>query len=150
MKTIISIIIMSLSILICNAQDVVYNETTASQFDKNLVSTAIQVSNAFGPDYKVNNASKVEISGPFVFHSDDMRPEIQKNEGKVFYVVTFFPQDTTSFDYGYLSKVAIWSDGKPQDVIFGNGYGRNFFFSSFEAQKKHIDLKKIPFQKAKR
>lgn len=150
MKTIISIIIMGLSILMCNAQDVVYNETTASQFDKNLVSTAIQVCNAFGPDYKVNNATKVEINGPFVFHSDDMRPEIQKNEGKKFYVVTFFPQDTTSFDYGYLSKVSIWSDGTPQDVIFGNGYGRNFFFSSFESQKKHTNINKIPLQKAKR
>lgn len=148
MKTIFSLVIMVLSTLICNAQDRVYNECSASQFDKGLVSTAIQVSNTFGPDYKINDATKVEISGPFKFASDDNRPEIQKNNGREFYVVTFLPQDTTSFDYGYLSKVSIWSDGQPQNVTFGNGYGRNFLFSSFEAQKKHTDIKKIPLQRA--
>ena len=146
MKTIISLIIMGLSVLMSQAQVVVYNEAKASQFEKKLVSTAIEVSDTFGPDYEVKNAGKVEISGPLVFQDTDMRPEIQKHVGRTYYDVTFFPQDPSSIIYSRLSTVSILSDGTPLFVIFGNSYGVNFFFRSFEEQKKHPSFT-VPMEK---
>ena len=42
------------------------------------------------------------------------------------------------FDFGFAARVRIWKDtGEPLDVIFGNGWGRNFFFLSFKEQTNH-------------
>ncbi len=147
MKTIISLIIMGLSVLIGQAQVTVYDETKASQFEKNLVSTAIILADTFGPDYEVKNAVRIEISGPFVFQADDKRPEIQKHVGRTYYDVSFFPQDRSSYEWGYLSKAQIWSDGEPWGVLFGNGMGVSFFFKSFEEKKNQPDHMTIPLQK---
>ena len=149
MKTIISLIIMGLSVLMSQAQVIVYDEAKASQFEKKLVSTAIEVSDTFGPDYEVKNAVRVEISGPIVFEHTDMRPEIQKNVGRTYYEVKFLPQDPSSYNFHYLSEACIWSDGTPQCVGFGTGWGINFFFSSFEELKNRTDLK-VPLQKVRK
>ena len=149
MKPIISLIIMGLSVLMSQAQVIVYNEAKASQFEKNLVSTAIQLANTFGPDYEVKKAVRIEISGPLVFQDTDMRPEIQKNVGRTYYEVKFFPHDPTSYNFHYLSEAYIWSDGTPQRVGFGNGWGISFFFKSFEELKNRADLK-VPLQKVKK
>ncbi|MDE6377443.1 MAG: hypothetical protein K2K72_01715 [Duncaniella sp.] len=145
MKTIISLIIMGLSVLMSQAQVIVYDETKASQFEKNLVSTAIQLADTFGPDYEVKNAVRVEINGPFVFQHDeiyDRIAEIQKNDGRTYYDVTFYAPDPSSYDLGYLSKASIWSDGKPKAVSFGNGFGIHSYFSSFEDLKKQANFLK--------
>ena len=147
MKTIISLIVIGLSVLMSQAQVKVYDETKASQFEKNLVSTAIKLADTFGPDWEVKNAIKIEISGPIVFQNDyDERPEIQKQVGRTYYEVTFFPQDPSSFGYKILSDAGIWSDGTPMRVGFGNGYGRQFFFHSYEELKDRADLK-VPYEK---
>ena len=150
MKSIIFLIIMGLSVLMSQAQVTVYNETKASQFEKNLVSTAIKLADTFGPDYEVKNAVRVEINGPIVFQHTDMRPEIQKNVGRTYYDVTFFPQDPSTYEWGYLSKASIWSDGEPRVVDFGNGYGINFLFKSFEEQKNNPNHMKVPLQKVEK
>ena len=54
-----------------------------------------------------------------------------------FYLLPYFSQ-----------KVRIWKDtGEPCDVIFGNGYGKNFFFSSYKEQtKSRTATDKVPYQ----
>ena len=150
MKTIISLIVMGLSVLMSQAQVKVYDEAKASQFEKNLVSTAIKLADTFGPDYEVKNAVKIEISGPIVFQDYDQRPEIQKNIGRTYYDVTFFPQDRSSYSWGFLSKASIWSDGTPQCVGFGNGMGIQFFFKTYEEVIKQPDYLKIPLEKVEK
>lgn len=47
-------------------------------------------------------------------------------------------QCAVKFDFGFAARVRIWKDtGEPLDVIFGNGWGRNFLFLSFKEQTNH-------------
>ena len=66
-------------------------------------------------------------------------PSNKKTDRKKFYTVTFtYDSTAVKFDFGFAARVRIWKDtGEPLDVIFGNGWGRNFFFLSFKEQTDH-------------
>lgn len=132
MKYSVFIFSIVMSVISMSAQTNHKNQT----LNDTLVSIAEEVSQTFGPDYHVNKDA-VKISGPFVFHAEDSRKEISQNEGREYYMVSFENKDDETKEFmPYLSKIKIWKDSlQPQDVIFGNGFGRNFFFESYKEQK---------------
>ncbi len=75
--------------------------------------------------------SKRRITG------DSCSAQIQKQFGRKYYTITFtYDSTAVKFDFGFAARVRIWKDtGGPLDVIFGNGWGRNFLFISFVRNK---------------
>lgn len=116
--------------------------------DEDLVSLAKNISIAFGPDYCLDNIAEIEISNPIVFKSEDQRPEIQSRVGNLYFEVTFYPEDRDMFDYEYISKVAVWMNGEPMEVIYGNGWGVNFLFTPYDEMIKDPELITIPLEYA--
>lgn len=79
----------------------------------------------------------------------DELPEIKKCIGREYYTIIFtYDKKVIQFAFDYAARVRIWKDtGEPLDVIFGNGFGRNFLISDFMEQTncsvKTHDLSKI-------
>ena len=118
----------------CKRPEVLDNST--------LVNSARNVALTFGPAYvpffKEANVSDVQVFKKKDYGGDS-RPQIRKQIGRKFYTVTFtYDSTAVKFDFGFAARVRIWKDtGEPLDVIFGNGWGRNFFFLSFKEQTDH-------------
>lgn len=118
------------------------------QRDKYLINLSTQVIKKFGPDY-YRNVTPTITEG--TFESTDKRSEIKSNVGREYYEVTY-PYDKSKeiLDFDFSAKVRIWKNsGEPCDVIFGNGYGKNFFFLSYKEQtdaRAIIDV--VPYQQA--
>ena len=117
----------------CKRPEVLDNST--------LVNSARNVALTFGPAY-VPYFKEANVSDVQVFKKDDYgdsRPQIRKQIGRKFYTVTFtYDSTAVKFDFGFAARVRIWKDtGEPLDVIFGNGWGRNFLFLSFKEQTNH-------------
>lgn len=75
-----------------------------------------------------------------------METVFRKQKNKQGESTVIFTYDSTSirFAFGYAAKVRIWKDtGKPLDVIFGNGMGRNFLFQDFQKQPNHSAKKRM-------
>lgn len=142
MKKILSIMIVVWGIAVlctlflssCKRPEVLDNST--------LVNSARNVALTFGPAYvpffKEANVSDVQVFKKKDYGGDS-RPQIRKQIGRKFYTVTFtYDSTAVKFDFGFAARVRIWKDtGEPLDVIFGNGWGRNFFFLSFKEQTDH-------------
>ena len=112
----------------CKRPEVLDNST--------LVNSARNVALTFGPAY-VPFFKEANVSDVQVFQKEDYGdsfPEIKKQIGRKYYTVTFtYDSTAVKFDFGFAARVRIWKDtGEPLDVIFGNGWGRNFFFLSFK------------------
>ena len=106
-----------------------------------LVNSARNVALTFGPAY-VPFFKEANVSDVQVFKKEDYgdsRPQIRKQIGRKFYTVTFtYDSTAVKFDFGFAARVRIWKDtGEPLDVIFGNGWGRNFLFKTFVEQTNH-------------
>ena len=117
----------------CKRPEVLDNST--------LVNSARNVALTFGPAY-VPFFKEANVSDVQVFKKEDYgdsRPQIRKQIGRKFYTVTFtYDSTAVKFDFGFAARVRIWKDtGEPLDVIFGNGWGRNFFFLSFKEPITH-------------
>lgn len=116
-----------------------------------LVKTAREVSETFGPGYteyfKAPILSDVQVFDENLYGN---APEMQKHIGREYYTITF-PYDTAQvrMEFNFAARVNIWKDnGQPMDVIFGNGYGRNFFFLTYRQQTENKDsIRQVPFQK---
>lgn len=141
-----------ISILFCAgvmAQTKSLNEMNESLRNDSLISIATQIIKTFGPGYY--RANVAPLISEESFKSDDEREEVQKNVNRIYYVVTF-PCDTTKeiLDFNYSSKVKIWKDtGEPLEVIFGNGYGKNFLFQSYKRQIENRSITDtIPYEQA--
>lgn len=147
MKYLYTIIIVLITVITISAQGLKSSSDIPSSFEEKMINTAKEVSQTFGPAYNVDKATRIEISGPFIFEDNDKRPEIQACIGRKYYTITFIPENTEEYEFPFLSEVSIWADGEPQGVTFGNGWGRNFFFRSYSSQKKDELIKTIPLQK---
>ena len=118
----------------CKRPEVLDNST--------LVNSARNVALTFGPAY-VPYFKEANVSDVQVFKKEDYggdgRPQIRKQIGRKFYTVTFtYDSTAVKFDFGFAARVRIWKDTEePLDVIFGNGWGRNFLFLSFKEQTNH-------------
>ena len=117
----------------CKRPEVLDNST--------LVNSARNVALTFGPAY-VPFFKEANVSDVQVFKKEDYgdsRPQIRKQIGRKFYTVTFtYDSTAVKFDFGFAARVRIWKDtGEPLDVIFGNGWGRNFLFKTFVEQTNH-------------
>ena len=142
MKKILSIMIVVWGIAVlctlflssCKRPEVLDNST--------LVNSARNVALTFGPAY-VPYFKEANVSDVQVFKKEDYggdsRPQIRKQIGRKFYTVTFtYDSTAVKFDFGFAARVRIWKDtGEPLDVIFGNGWGRNFLFKTFVEQTNH-------------
>ena len=93
---------------------------------------------AYVPFFKEANVSDVQVFKKKDYGGDS-RPQIRKQIGRKFYTVTFtYDSTAVKFDFGFAARVRIWKDtGEPLDVIFGNGWGRNFLFKTFVEQTNH-------------
>ena len=138
-KTSIIIVVWGIAVLCtlflssCKRPEVLDNST--------LVNSARNVALTFGPAY-VPFFKEANVSDVQVFKKEDYgdsRPQIRKQIGRKFYTVTFtYDSTAVKFDFGFAARVRIWKDtGEPLDVIFGNGWGRNFLFKTFVEQTNH-------------
>ena len=124
------------------AQSLKLNKYFEDSDKKTLIRTAKNVALTFGPAYvpffKEANVSDVQVFKKKDYGGDS-RPQIRKQIGRKFYTVTFtYDSTAVKFDFGFAARVRIWKDtGEPLDVIFGNGWGRNFFFKTFVEQTNH-------------
>lgn len=135
MKKAVTTIFTMLAFIICFASEIVYEDINAPTFDKELVEKAKNISREFAPTYNVDLADTITISGPYKFESDDDRDEIKKHLNQEYYEITFKQKGKSPYAFNFISKVSIWTDGTPQSVLYGNGYGVNFLFNSYEELK---------------
>lgn len=146
MKYLVFILISIFSYFGVLAQDL--EKMDKVQRDKYLISLSTQVIKKFGPDYYRNVAPIITEE---IFESTDKRSEIKSNVGREYYEVTY-PYDKSKevLDFDFSAKVRIWKDsGEPCEVVFGNGYGKNFLFLSYKEQtdaRAIIDV--VPYQQA--
>lgn len=146
MKYLVFILISMFSYFGVMAQDL--GKLNKVQRDKYLVDLSTQVIKKFGPDY-YRNVTPIITEG--VFESDDKRSEIKNNIGRKYYEVTYsYDKSKEVLDFDFSAKVRIWKDnGEPCDVVFGNGYGKNFFFLSYKEQTDtRAIIEVVPYQQA--
>lgn len=136
-----------LSATAAHSQKISCEADITPEMQKELIETAVRISEAFGPDYKIADADRIVITGPETFFAeDDPRPEVRRVDGREYYSVFFYPENRKMFDWGYYSTVDIWLDGSPQGVTYGNGYGVNFLFDTPEDLMSQPDHLVIPLQ----
>ncbi len=146
MKYLVFVLISMFSYFGAMAQDL--GKMNGVQRDKYLVDLSTQVIKKFGPDY-YRNVTPIITEG--VFESDDKRSEIKSNIGHEYYEVTYsYDKSKEVLDFDFSAKVRIWKDsGEPCDVVFGNGYGKNFFFLSYKEQTDtRAIIEVVPYQQA--
>lgn len=125
-----------------------YDPATASDSEKELVAKAIEVSKTFGPDYPVDSALFIQISGPHIF-KPIYNKEIELNlAGQHYNNVYFYPADPENYSWGYLSSVSIWTTGEPKGVTYGCGIGISCIETPYDDQINNtptiIPLRKLP------
>ena len=133
MKKILVFVLLALSTIFGYADIVEYDSVTASCFQKQLVSKAVEVSKIFGPEYQVENAKLIQINGPMkLLDKYSGRPDLDNWVGKEYYEITFY-NPSMKIEGNYLAKVSIWTDGEPKMIYFG-GYvcGLDFTGSTVE------------------
>lgn len=146
MKYLVFVLISMFSYFGAMAQDL--GKMNGVQRDKYLVDLSTQVIKKFGPDY-YRNVTPIITEG--VFESDDKRSEIKSNIGREYYEITYsYDKSKEVLDFDFSAKVRIWKDsGEPCDVVFGNGYGKNFFFLSYKEQTDtRAIIEVVPYQQA--
>lgn len=134
------------------AQNTDFGKMNKSQKEDYLIILAAKVTKTFGPDYYRETPPTI-IEGVFD-NTSDKRVEVSKNVGREYYTITF-PYDKAKeyLEFDYSSQVKIWKDtGEPFEVLFGNGYGINFLFNTYEQMVEHVKASReiVPYQQAKR
>ena len=141
MRKVLFIIVFVGGMMSLYAQSLKLNKYFEDSDKKTLIRTAKNVALTFGPAY-VPFFKEANVSDVQVFQKEDYGdsfPEIKKQIGRKYYTVTFtYDSTAVKFDFGFAARVRIWKDtGEPLDVIFGNGWGRNFLFKTFVEQTNH-------------
>lgn len=114
-----------------------------------LTTLSRKVIRTFGPGYYRKGTRPIITDE--VFASNDQREEVARNVGRKYYKVTFpYDKSKETLDFDFSAYVNIWQDtGEVIEVIFGNGYGRNFFFIPYkEAVKDKTSIRPVPYQQA--
>ena len=95
------------------------------QRNKYLIDLSSEVIKTMGPGYYRNTHPTISEG---VFKSNDGRAKIKKNIGRKYYEIKYpYDKSKETLEFDFSAKVRIWKDtGEPCDVIFGNGYGKNF------------------------
>lgn len=95
------------------------------QRNKYLIDLSSEVIKTMGPGYYRNTHPMISEG---VFISNDGRAKIKKNIGRKYYEIKYpYDKSKETLEFDFSAKVRIWKDtGEPCDVIFGNGYGKNF------------------------
>lgn len=151
MKPIILLFIPAFIMISCSTSEPnSLGKMTRANREAYMISLGNEVTRAFGPGY-YRKYKRSHISKAKKFQDGDMRPEIQKNIGRRYYTVTFlYDPSKEVLEWNFASKVDIWQDtGEPIEVVFGNGYGINFLFQSYEEQLRSINRKVVPYQQVK-
>ena len=120
--------------------------TSRRHVNGRLIAKSVEAIKRIGPGCYREKATPRITEG--IFESNDQREEIQKNIGREYYEIVFpYDESEERLDFDFSAKVKIWKDnGEPAEVIFGNGYGRNFFFKSYSEQLKDSTLHTVPYQ----
>ena len=150
MKSILLLFILAVTMSSCGtSRPNLLGKMPKAEREAYLIKLGKEVTKAFGPGY-YREYKQPLISKPEKFKDNDMRPEIQANIGRKYYVVTFlYDPSKEKLDWDFASKVEIWQDtGEPMGAIFGNGYGRDFIFDSYEEQLRWPDRPITPYQQA--
>lgn len=116
------------------------------QRNKYLIDLSSEVIKTMGPGYYRNTHPTISEG---VFKSNDGRAKVKNNIGRKYYEIKYpYDKSKETLEFDFSAKVRIWKDtGEPCDVIFGNGYGKNFFFSSYKEQtKSRTATDKVPYQ----
>lgn len=145
------ILVTLLCIVSINSHGQSLEKMSSKERSNYLTTTARFVAEVYGPSY-VPFFKKTIISDAQIFDKSDYGdelPEIKKCVGREYYTIIFtYDKKVIQFAFDYAARVRIWKDtGEPLDVIFGNGFGRNFLISDFMEQTncsvKTHDLSKI-------
>lgn len=146
----------ALYLLICTmfcintmAQQANFEALNSSEKEKHLISLSNDIIKLLGPGYYREVTPTITEEK---FESSDKRSEISRNIGRTYYEVTYgYDNSKESLDFPFSAKVSIWKDtGEPFEVIFGNGYGRNFFFITYdEVLKRKVIMEPVPYQQIK-
>lgn len=132
------------------AQRVNLNTLDESNRNDYLILLSKEVVKTFGPGYYRDYIVPIITEG--VFTTNDKREDISKNIGRKFYEITYFyDKSKETLDFDFSAKVKVWKDtGEPLEVIFGNGYGRNFFFITYEElMKERAMIEQVPYEQVK-
>lgn len=113
------------------------------QRNKYLIDLSSEVIKTMGPGYYRNTHPTISEG---VFKSNDGRAKIKKNIGRKYYEIKYpYDKSKETLEFDFSAKVRIWKDtGEPCDVIFGNGYGKNFSFQVTRNRLK-VELQQIKF-----
>lgn len=150
-KLSILLLILSYGIMTYAANDDL-GKMSQEQRNEYLIKLSKKVIIIFGPGYYRENSIPI-ISDYKKFQASGTSPEEAKCTGREYYTVTF-PYDKTKecLDFDFAARVDIWKDtGEPMEVLFGNGYGRNFFSLSFEEQTaNNAIIETVPYRQVQK
>lgn len=131
------------------AQQANFKALSGQEKEQYLISLSSDVIKLLGPGYYRNVTPTITEEK---FENSDNRLEISRNVGRVYYEVTYgYDNSEESLDFPFSAKVSIWKDsGEPFEVIFGNGYGRNFFFITYDdILKRKSIMEPVPYEQVK-
>lgn len=111
-----------------------------SQRKEYLTNIAKEVILTFGPDYYRDFKEPI-ISDTITFRETFKEDSVLRNKnfyGRKYYSVKYlYDPSIEKFLYNFVAEVDIWADdGQPKEVRFGNGYGQNFYITSYKKWKK--------------
>ncbi|MBQ7686137.1 MAG: hypothetical protein IJT28_02750 [Bacteroidaceae bacterium] len=139
MKSIFNIVVMVLLSTPSFAQDCknlrTMNEAERTQI---LCKKAQEVMSSLAPEWMQWNVIP-KVSPIHKYFSNNQRPDIQRNLGREYYIVTFYYDEATKakIKYDYAGEVRIWADnGEVESIGTGEGWYRVFHNTSYEQMKK--------------
>lgn len=102
-----------------------------------LIKLAREVANNFGPEWCNKGKLVPQVDDTLTVFKvyGKESPEVKKNEGRLYQRVTLNYDNATQKKIGweYAAIVFVWEDdGEPFAVVFGNNYGKNFHFISYQ------------------
>ena len=154
MKTVLVFIISFTCCISATCQNKNLSKMETKERNEFLLKIAKEATDIFGPGWYQGTIIP-DISDVKIYNDEfDMRPEIQKNNGRKYYTVKFWYDEKTKKEIGwsYASKVDVWEDnGEPLSIIFGDTYGIGFEFIPYGSRVKAGVLKEQqrPFRKFK-
>lgn len=150
-KNVLLILLSIVSYTVVCAQNTDLGKLSEQERQEYLIELGKDLTKTFGPGYYREYKEPIILEVE-KFSDNDKRPEIQKNIGREYYTVIFpYDESKEELDFPYASRVRVWKDtGEPLDVTFGNGYGKNFLFTSYKTMKMLNRDEQVPYQQAKK
>ena len=136
MKAVILTTVMTLFSLSLVAQKQDLREMGTQQRNEYLIKLAKEIAHQFGPEWCDKGKLIAQVDDTLAVFKvyGEERPEVKKNEGRLYHRVTLNYDNVTRQKIGwkYAAIVLTWADdGEPFAVVFGNNYGTNFYAISY-------------------